>query len=336
MKTPAIFSEADYLTEMNDTALPWLNRRKEELSLEREPKKAIYCVKYTADAPKGTVVISHGFTESADKYPETAYYLTKAGYHTYIPEHCGHGRSYRLVSDPSLVHTDGFRRYVEDLLLVARTAKDAAPELPLYLYGHSMGGGIAAAAAASAPELFRAVVLSSPMIRPATGGVPWTAARFLAALFCLLGKQEDYVIGHHPYDGKETFPDSAAASEPRFSYYDKLRKREPLFQTNAASYGWLHGAARLSGFLMRKGWKQIQAPVLLFQAETDSFVCASQQELFVQKLNSCRPAIRVGDETVPFAQCVRVPRSKHEIFNSETDVLEEYWGKIFQFLEFFP
>ena len=44
--------------------------------------------------------------------------------------------------------------------------------MKIYLYGHSMGGGIAAAVAARAPEMFEKVILSSPMIRPLTGGVP--------------------------------------------------------------------------------------------------------------------------------------------------------------------
>lgn len=63
-----------------------------------------------------------------------------------MPEHCGHGRSYRMCSDTgdlSLVHVD-------DLLFVSRRAAEF-PELPVCLYGHSMGGGIAAAAAAQAP-----------------------------------------------------------------------------------------------------------------------------------------------------------------------------------------
>lgn len=67
-------------------------------------------LQYLSDAPKGVVVISHGFTESAAKYDEVAYYFLKEGYHVYIPEHCGHGRSYRLTADPFLVHIDTWRR----------------------------------------------------------------------------------------------------------------------------------------------------------------------------------------------------------------------------------
>ncbi len=73
------------------------------------------------DMPKGVVVISRGFTESAVKYDEVAYYFLKEGYHVYIPEHCGHGRSYRLTADPSLVHIDTWRRYIRDFLKACRS-----------------------------------------------------------------------------------------------------------------------------------------------------------------------------------------------------------------------
>ena len=46
----------------------------------------IHMLQYLSDIdmPKGVVVISHGFTESAVKYDEVAYYFLKEGYHVYI------------------------------------------------------------------------------------------------------------------------------------------------------------------------------------------------------------------------------------------------------------
>ena len=59
----------------------------------------IHVKRYLADDPKGVVVISHGFTEGAPKYEEMIYYFLQAGYHVYMPEHMGHGQSYRLTAD---------------------------------------------------------------------------------------------------------------------------------------------------------------------------------------------------------------------------------------------
>ena len=71
--------------------------------------------------------------------------MQKEGFSVYLPEHCGHGFSYRLTEDESLVHLDSFERYVEDFIFVTKKAKRTIPGgLKIYLYRHSMGGGIAA------------------------------------------------------------------------------------------------------------------------------------------------------------------------------------------------
>ena len=59
----------------------------------------IHVQRYLAEKPKGVIIISHGFTEAAPKYDEMIYYFLKAGYHVYMPEHMGHGQSYRLTAD---------------------------------------------------------------------------------------------------------------------------------------------------------------------------------------------------------------------------------------------
>ena len=184
---------------MQNGVEPYLAAHAEEFYWERESGHPIHVLRYRAFRPRGVVVISHGFTENAEKYKEIVYYFIKEHFHVYLPEHCGHGKSYRLVDDPSLVYVDSYHRYVEDLLFVARKAKAEACGLPLVLYSHSMGGGIAAAAAAKAPHLFRKVVLSSPMIRPLTGKVPFADAKRIAAFACATERGTQYVVGQKPY-----------------------------------------------------------------------------------------------------------------------------------------
>lgn len=319
-----ILQEQCYAEQMRQIVEPYLAERETSMYLEREPGQRIFCVRYFAENAKGTVLISHGYTETAEKYKEILYYFLKEGYHVYMPEHCGHGRSYRLSEDLSLVHIDHYERYVRDLLLAAEKAKNDNQDLPLYLYGHSMGGGIAAAAAAQATDLFCKVILSSPMIRPLTAPVPWQAARWIAAAACCLGKENVYIFGHHPYSGEERFEDSASVSRERFAYYQEKRKTEALYQTCAASYGWLNEAFRLNRFLRRKAWKQLGCPVLVFQAEWDRFVSPREQERFVKRMH------KGGNRG---ARLTRVPGVKHEIFNSPDAAVEKYWRKVFIFLE---
>lgn len=317
-----ILNEKNYKEAMEQTVLPYLRERQSQMWLERQRGSKIYCMQYRAEQGKGVVLISHGFTESAEKYKEVIYYFLKKGFHVYCMEHCGHGNSYRLTKDLSLAHVDYYERYVEDLLFVAGRAKEENAELPLFLYAHSMGGGIGAAAAAKEPGRFDKVILSSPMLRPKTEPVPWWLAQAIAGVYCLLGKEKAYVMGQKPYDGLERFAESASTSEARFAFYQERRKAEPLYQINAPSYGWLRNAGRMNRYLRAEGWKRISAPVLLFQAEQDDFVSPQEQERFIRKLNGR------GE-----AQLVKVAGTKHEIYNAAEAVLRGYWEKVFAFLE---
>lgn len=317
---PLIIKEEDYSGVMKREVVPELEKRKREFRLERQPGKPIYCVHHKADHSRGTVIISHGFTETAGKYEECIFYFLRMGLDTYCIEHCGHGRSYRLTKDPSLVHVDRYERYVQDLLFLAEYVRKEMKPGPLILYGHSMGGGIGAAAAAERPEFFSCLILSSPMIQPETRPVPWIFAEMTAALYAAAGKEMSYVAGQTPYQGGERFEDSAAVSRARFEYYQKKREADPLYQMSAPSYGWLLAAAKLKHFLMREGWRRLRMPVLVFQAEKESFVSNRAMERFVTKVN------RYGNVSL-----VRVTGAKHEIYNSAEKVLRKYWGRIEQF-----
>lgn len=344
-------AEDNYREEMKREAEPYLAKRRSErfCSVTRDDfgrksggndpetrtgrwsdaadsgEKCLHVMCYTADEPRGVLIISHGFTESTPKYDELVYYFLQAGYHVYVPEHMGHGMSYRLTKDPSLVHVDTWKRYVHDLLALSHAIREEYPELPLSLYAHSMGGGIGACAAAFEPALFSRVVLSSPMIRPLTGNMPWPLAALIAQVMCLFGKGERYVAGQKPYDGKESFADSASSSEPRFARYQEIRSSRTEYQTNAASYRWLLSAIRMSIYLERCGWKKIIAPILIFQAESDQYVSLTALKSFADKIRKKR--------NTPHCEYVVVRGTKHEIYSGPDAILRDYVERILSFLK---
>lgn len=318
-----LIPEENYKEAMIQTVKPYMAARRTELWPERVAGRKIHLMRYQADEPKAAVVISHGFTESEEKYEEFIYYFLKKQYTVYFPEHCGHGYSYRLVEDFSLVHVDSFSTYIQDLLFISRLAKEESKGLPFYLFAHSMGGGIGAAAAAEAPKLFDKVILNSPMIRPVTGNTPWALSSAIVHATCLLGKGKDYIFGSRPYEGPENFETSCSLSRARFDYYQEKRLENKHLQTRSGSLGWLRGTVRLNRLLLKKAWKHIEAPVLLFQAELEHIVSTEQQELFLQKLNQ-------GGKTS--GSLVVISNAKHEIFNSTNPVLEGYLEQVFDFL----
>ena len=75
---------------------------------------------------------------------------------------------------------------------------------------------------------------------------------------------------------------------------------------------------------MGKGWKRIQTPLLIFQAQDDAFVSAAGQDQFAEKVKA------TGKVSV---EKLRIDNTKHEIFNSEDRVLQNYWKEVFVFLE---
>ncbi len=318
-----VLKEETYGQTMDGVVVPYLEARKTAFMVQRDGGHKLNCMKYMADDPVGVVIISHGFTETAEKYLENIYYFVKKHYHVYIHDHCGHGYSYRLTKDLSLVHVDSYGRYIRDLLELARRAGEENPGLPLYLYAHSMGGGVGAAALAAEPELFQKAVLTSPMIRPITAGIPWPVTCALAGLLCAVGRAEKYIPGGHPFDGKETFETSPSSNRERYWYYQKKRESIKEFQMTSPSCGWLYGAVKLNRYLQKEAWKKIRTPILLFQADDDTFVVGKQQRKFVDKIN------RAGNTS---AELVFVPGTKHEIFNSSTEILDRYWETVFGFL----
>lgn len=312
--------EENYEKTMTELVEPYLAERREEGFFERVWAEPIYFEHYRADAPKGIIVISHGFTESIKKYAESIYYMLQAGYEVWGVDHRGHGRSFRPTANPFVVHADRFEDYVEDLRHLTETlVKPAAGELPLYLYCHSMGGCVGAWMIEEYPELFRKAVLSSPMLGLSFGKLPLPVAYAYARLKSRGEKGKEPLS---PVDGfkEEDYAHSAGNSETRFAYYYAKRKADPKLQVCAASVSWGREAIRACRMVSKdERIARIRMPVLLFQAEHDTYVVNPAQDAFAAKVKKCR--------------LVRMPGLRHELYVSDSPVLQRYWKTVFDFLE---
>lgn len=89
---------------------------------------------------KGVVQIAHGMAEHAPRYAYFAHCLNKAGYAVYANDHRGHGRSAESESQQGyLGGKDGFDLLIADMAHLAQIARTNHPDIPLFLFGHSMG-----------------------------------------------------------------------------------------------------------------------------------------------------------------------------------------------------
>lgn len=107
---------------------------------------------------RARILLSHGFAEYAERYVERYFRLIPAlnalGFDVYSFDLRGHGRSpgARGVADMGGAVADH------------RAARRALADQPLFLFGHSLGGLVAAASAAEDPSGLDGVVLSAPAL----------------------------------------------------------------------------------------------------------------------------------------------------------------------------
>ena len=312
-------TEEHYQEIMQSEVEPYLAERRDTGFDERVPGQPIYYEHYRADSPKGVIVISHGFTESITKFAESIYYMLQAGYEVWGVDHRGHGRSFRANANHLVVHVDRFEDYVEDLRHLTETlVKPAAGSLPVYLYCHSMGGCVGAWMIEQYPELFRKAVLSSPMLGLSFGKIPLPVAYAFAALKGMGEKAKEPLSPVTEFP-EETYEQSASNSEPRFRWYYEQMLASVRLQTCAGSTRWGREAIRATWHVTSpKQIARIRIPVLLFQAEKDSYVRNDAQDAFAAKAPTC--------------ELVKLPGLRHELYMNGGEGLREYWEKIFAFL----
>ncbi|MGK9254747.1 alpha/beta fold hydrolase [Paenibacillus humicus] len=121
---------------------------------------------------RGIIQLSHGMAEHVGRYDSFAREMAHDGYILIGHDHIGHGRSAAAGGLGHMPASGGWQEASMDLQRIALHAKDRFPELPLLLFGHSMGSFLARTCLIDAPDLWQACILS---------GTAWNPAFALAA-----------------------------------------------------------------------------------------------------------------------------------------------------------
>jgi alpha-beta hydrolase superfamily lysophospholipase len=114
-----------------------------------------------AAAPRAVVALVHGFGEHGGRYTYLADALTAAGYTLSTFDHRGHGHSPGLRG-----HVERWDDFLADIGASLGVARAFAPNKPLFLFGHSMGGLLALNYAIRSPEGLQGVIASAPLLAP--------------------------------------------------------------------------------------------------------------------------------------------------------------------------
>lgn len=96
---------------------------------------------YSCENPKAVIKFIHGMEEHQGRYEDFASFLCSNGYIVVTADLRGHGRNAKKLSHIS--DKNGHKLLIEDEQVIREFIQDTWPDLPKYLFAHSMGTIIA-------------------------------------------------------------------------------------------------------------------------------------------------------------------------------------------------
>jgi acylglycerol lipase len=221
----------------------------------------------------GVVVLVHGLAEHGGRYAHVGTHFAHAGYGVYVNDHRGHGKS-----DGVRGNINRMSELVTDLETLIRSVSQRHPDVPVYLYGHSMGGLVALSYLVGKPAPLRGAVLSASAVDIAVGSaLERMAAPVLSALLPNLGVLK--------LDASSMSRDAevvAAYDSDPLNYRGKTRAR-----TGAEILG---AVERVKGSL-----GSVTLPLLVMHGSEDRVTSPSTSELLAGKVGSTDVTVKLYD-----------------------------------------
>jgi len=129
----------------------------------------IYTQIWSPKVPKGIVVLVHGMGEHIGRYTNTVIpMLYNTDMMVYAYDHIGHGQS-----EGKRGHCPSYAALLDVLEIAVSTASRRFPKLPVFLYGHSMGGNIVLNFVLRRKPVLSGIIVTSPYLRLAFKPPKW-------------------------------------------------------------------------------------------------------------------------------------------------------------------
>lgn len=130
--------------------------------------------------PRGVVCLLHGLGEHGGRYDHLAQFLNRAGWTVHALDLRGHG-----ISEGKRGHAPSYDQILEDISLFLGKAAGRFAGTGLFLYGHSMGGGLALNYALRKSSALAGIVATGPLLETAfpPPAVKLVLARVLSRLW---------------------------------------------------------------------------------------------------------------------------------------------------------
>jgi len=108
---------------------------------------------------RAVVCIVHGLGEHAGRYHDVTHVLADAGIAVYAIDLCGHG-----LSDGKRGDIGSRSKVLQDIQSLIQKTKEEHPDLPVWLYGHSLGGNIVLSYRLVYGDDISGVIITSPWL----------------------------------------------------------------------------------------------------------------------------------------------------------------------------
>nr|WP_148347912.1 alpha/beta hydrolase [Bacillus rubiinfantis] len=106
-------------------------------------QQEIYAKKWLTEKgeqPRAIVQLSHGMAEHIARYEKFARELVNQQIFVYGNDHRGHGNTGKMNNNPGyFADEDGFEKVVQDMAALTDIVEQDYPNVPIFLFGHSMG-----------------------------------------------------------------------------------------------------------------------------------------------------------------------------------------------------
>ncbi|MCT4663236.1 MAG: lysophospholipase [Tissierellales bacterium] len=138
--------------------------------LKRENNRELDCICWTVENPRGILQISHGMAEHKKRYENFAKFLNSKGFSVYAHDHRGHGKSANEKLG-FFAYESGWEKVRDDIYALTKEIKRREGNVPIFLFGHSMGSFLSRAYIQEYGAEIKGVILSGTAGKPGIKGV---------------------------------------------------------------------------------------------------------------------------------------------------------------------
>ncbi|MEZ4741805.1 MAG: alpha/beta hydrolase [Bdellovibrionota bacterium] len=267
-------------------------------------------------SPVATVIIHQGRRESMYHYESFVDKLVKKGIRVLLFDMRGQGQSTHLLENRYKGHVGNFQNYIEDLQQFTTLIKSKGyvhDNDPLYLYGHSTGGLIAAAYLfKTIPEQipFKGVILSSPYL-----GQPIKVD--IAKLLC--NKPLSWANPNTPENAQfpKDYTFTHTSSKEEQLKIENIFKDHQEVQLHEPTCGWVIETSQAQNWLyslLRKAVKNKEysiapkTPIMVLYGTEDEYLSIGYLSPFCQLIN------RLSQSNEPKCHLLEFPGARHALY----------------------